>query len=153
MTESPTEKPKRRKICKEDVEAVCKMVAKGLTERESVANLGIKEMSWHKWKSRHLSKFDHVFQRIKANRINFYLNRIEKHAEGSPDDGIKSDWRAAESLLKLTDARFRDKPQEQPQQGNQTLVLVSDSIAANVFAGLLGQPKEPKMIDLPKEKP
>lgn len=142
--ESPPKPPKRRKIVKEDVMAVCRLVARGLTERESLAKLEIKEDTWHKWKSRHASQFDRTFSNIKANRIANLLDRMEKHSEGSPDDGIKADWRCTHALLPLADARFREQKQESEQK-QPVLAIVSSSIASSIFAQL-GQQSPPKAI-------
>lgn len=139
--------PKRRKITRQDIEAVCKLVAKGLNEREAAAMLDIKDETWYKWKQRHQSQFDRIFTKIKSHRIDNLLSRIETHANGSKADGIRSDWRASHALLAMTDSRFAaNKPEPSAEQKTPMIALISSDLAASVFGKLLPAPTEQKAI-------
>ena len=86
------------------------MTAKGLNETEACAMLGIRRETWYAWKHDNVSVYSDIFTRIRGNRINNLLGKIELASAGGDDAmgrPVRQDWRAAHTLLAITEpARF-----------------------------------------------
>jgi len=141
------QKTRRKSITAEDLEAICKMTARGMTETQAIAKLGLNERQWWTWKSRHKAKFDKAFTRIKASRIDNMLANMEAHANGDEARNIRSDWRCSAALLAFTAPdQFGTKTQE--TQAAPTLqITISQELAKSIFAPLI----QPKVIDVTPE--
>jgi len=139
-------KKRRKSITPEDVDAICRLTARGMTEKQSVAKLGINETQWWTWKTRHKDKFEKAFTRIKANRIDNMLANMEAHANGDEARNIRSDWRCSAALLAFTAPDQFGTKQQDVQAAPTLQITISQELAKSIFAPLIGQPA-PKLIE------
>ena len=102
---------RRRKLTEQDIEALCRQVARGLTETEACHNQDIDPKHWFVFKQRDKvkQKFDNILSRMKQARIDSLLTEIERAAMGGKTLSgapVRHDWRAADRLLSVADNRF-----------------------------------------------
>jgi len=129
------------------VEAVCKLVAKGMTETQASAKLGIKDKAWWNWKSLHKEKFNEAFTRLKAQRIDNLLANMQDHADGNPERNIRSDWRCSAALLAFTAPDQFGTKQQEVQAAPTLQITISQELAKSIFQPLI----QPKVIDVTPE--
>ena len=152
----PTRKPPHRKITMSDVQAIAKMVARGMTETEAAHRMDIQQSLWFNWKNRakRCDKFNEILARMKSCRIDTLLGEIDKAASGS--EGVRHDWRAADRLLSIADSRFSQANRSDQTTVNVSLVspdrmeIISRMVRERVaqIAGSQVQPKSiPKSIE------
>lgn len=95
----------RRRIDAVAIAEIAKLCAKQLTESEACRRLGIQPRAWFNFKDRagRGDKFKALLEAYRADRIESLIARIEKSANGQE---VKfPDWRAAQFLLSVADAR------------------------------------------------
>ena len=137
----PQTPPKRRKITKDDVEDLAKLMAKRIDESGACHMLGIKPMTWFKWKSKEANKakFAEILSRVREAKLNACLEAIDEAGDGNAEKGQRPDWRAKAWLAErvLAPERYQQKVAEADKPA-PVLVAISSEVAANVFGRLLG---------------
>lgn len=123
LVESPPNPPTiRRKITNRDVEEMCKLMAKRITETGACLMLGIRPQSWFNWKAvqRNNSKFQDYFVRIREEKLNACLEAIDEAGDKRTYVNKKGevceasgDWRAKAWMAERAYApdRFSDRQQ------------------------------------------
>lgn len=96
----------KRKITEFEVKQVSRLVAERcLTETEACLIVDIKPVAWFHWKQKdkNRARFDTLFTRMKALKIESALDRIDACGDGI---GLKQpDWRAKAFMLGAMDRR------------------------------------------------
>ena len=124
-------KPKGRLITPEDVEGICRLVARGMSQTHAAARIGLNPPSFANWVSENRLKYDELLTRLKASRVDGLLSNVEKAANG--EDGVRLDWRASQWLLQVVAPEFReDKGQAPPPPVVNVAIL--DSLSRMVYA-------------------
>ena len=98
---------RKRRINMQIAEAICRQVARGLSESHAVCVVGqCTPQQWFNWKGRgkRSAKVAELITRLTAHRVDRMAGEIERAATGS--DGIRHDWRAAQFLAGVVDQRF-----------------------------------------------
>jgi predicted DNA-binding protein (UPF0251 family) len=124
-------KPKGRLITPEDVEGVCRLVARGMSQTHAAARIGLNPPSFANWVSENRFKYDDLLTRLKASRVDGLLSNVERAANG--EDGVRLDWRASEFLLKLADPMFRESKDNAPP-APVVNVAILDSLSRLVYS-------------------
>jgi hypothetical protein len=101
----------RRRLSVTEIEAVCRLIAeKRFTDREACAKCGINERTWFRWKqkSKNDVRFSALIERLRGERLNTIIDRIDDASIGK---GMKQpDWRAAAWLAQVIDReRYGDQ--------------------------------------------
>ena len=133
---SPAPKRCRHRITMTDAEGVARLCAKGHSELHAVAILNkFTYPAWIAFKNRgkRRANVSELFTRTLASRVD---NLIEQIATVSDIDrakaaGVRHDWRAAQFLAGVVDAKFSTSPQSAQIQVN---VQVDDAKRARLAA-------------------
>lgn len=151
-----TRKRISRKINRQDVEAICDLVAKRLTETEACAALDITPKVWFRWKIRakNIREFDSILSRVKSRYIQAQIANIQDGAVGAWPHK-RADWRASDRLLAIVSPE-RYAQQAAPDTSPRTIpaptVNVWVSGAYQVASAVADASQANQVVDVPEVK-
>ena len=125
-------KPKGRLITPEDVEGVCRLVARGMSQTHAAARIGLNPPSFANWVSENRLKYNDLLTRLKASRVDGLLSNVERAANG--EDGVRLDWRASQWLLQVVAPEFREDKGQAPPAPSVVNIAVLDSLSRMVYS-------------------
>ena len=123
LAKSPPQ-PRKRRISKQDIEAICSMVAKRMTESEACRTLDIEPKVYFRYKehARHKREIDAILERTRGAMIKAHLENIEDAEHGR--NGHRPDWRASHALLAIKSPERFAQGQQQGNVTNNTAVVM-----------------------------
>ena len=119
-------KARKRRISPQDIEAICSMVAKRMTESEACRTIGIEPRVYFRYKEnvRHKREIDSLLERTRAVQIKAHVENIEDAEHGR--NGHRPDWRASHALLAIkAPERFAQQQQPGSVTTNSAIVVVA----------------------------
>lgn len=127
----PERNYRARKIVHSDVIEIARLVAQRcLNETEACHLVGIKPVTWFNWKlkNKNQQRFQDIFTRLRATKIESALERIDNCGDGI---GLKQpDWRAKAFMLQAMDReRFgTERPAQAQPQSAVTVMVMCDAL-------------------------